>query len=104
MEASSLRLIAGGLIALAMMVHYGLWFSDQSLFHVMGLQKESQALKMQLEELRRSNAILKAEARSFTDGLDAVEERARSDLGLIKPNETFYQIIESEEKSGLFGG
>jgi len=48
------------------------------------------------EELRTRNKALEAEVQNLKKGLDAIEERARSELGMIKEGETFYRVIEPE--------
>jgi cell division protein FtsB len=50
-----------------------------------------------LEKLRQRNRALQAEVLDLKKGLDAVEERARSELGMIKEGEVFYQVVEPEK-------
>lgn len=52
------------------------------------------AQKVENEQLRQRNLALEAEVRDLKQGMEAIEERARSELGMIKKDETFYQVIE----------
>lgn len=80
-------------------LQYFLWFGKNNIIDnaeesqiVAQLQKENDILKLR-------NVRLFAETSNLYDGLDAIEERARTDLGMIKPNEHFYRlIIEPEQK------
>ena len=75
-------------------LQYKLWFGEGSLQEVRELQ---QAVEQQREEnlqLRERNDALDAEVRDLQQGLDAIEEHAREDLGMVKEGETFYQVVE----------
>ncbi len=85
------------LIVLLLVLQYKLWFGDGNMREVWQLQAAIEEQKKQNEELRERNAALEAEVKDLKQGLDAIEERARSELGMIKKGETFYQIIESED-------
>ena len=86
------------LIVLLLILQYKLWFGDGNMREVWRLQTAIQEQKKENETLRERNAALEAEVQDLKQGLDAIEERARSELGMIKKGETFYQIIESEEQ------
>ena len=82
------------------LLQYRLWGSDKGFRSVWTLRD---AIETQAEEnnrLRERNDHLEAEVRDLKEGLDAVEEIARNDLGMIKDEETFYQIAapDSEEE------
>lgn len=86
------------LTVLLLLLQYRLWVGDGSIPEVLHLQQEvekQQHLKQQLEE---RNASLDAEVTDLKQGLDAIEERARSELGMIREDETFYQIINNSEE------
>jgi cell division protein FtsB len=85
------------LIVLLLILQYKLWFGDGNMREVWQLQAAIEEQKKENEKLRERNAALEAEVQDLKQGLEAVEERARSELGMIKKGETFYQIIESEE-------
>ncbi|MGI9323551.1 MAG: septum formation initiator family protein [Pseudomonadales bacterium] len=71
-----------------------LWTGEGSLAHVTGLEEKAASLEAKNEAKRQRNDILRAEVRDLKDGLVAVEEAARSELGLIKEGETFFLVTE----------
>jgi cell division protein FtsB len=86
------------LIVLLLILQYKLWFGDGNMREVWQLQAAIEEQKQENEKLRERNAALEAEVKDLKQGLEAVEERARSELGMIKKGETFYQIIENDEE------
>lgn len=89
-----MRWLAGILLLLLPALQYRLWIGDGSLAEVRVLRDEISAQKVELEELRVRNQVLEAEVLDLQEGLDALEERARSELGMIKRGELFLQVIE----------
>lgn len=76
-----------------------LWVGDGSLAEVKELNNAVAKQKLSNKQLKERNETLAAEVRDLKQGLEAVEERARSELGMIKKeNETFYQIVEQSGK------
>ena len=71
-----------------------LWIGQGSLAHVSGLEESVEQRTAANESKRQRNAILKAEIKDLKQGLDAVENIARSELGLIKTGETFFLLVE----------
>jgi cell division protein FtsB len=84
------------LILLLVLLQYRLWFSDSSLLEVWKLQQQIEEQRVENSQLRERNAALEAEVKDLKQGMQAIEERARSELGLIKKGETFYQVIDDE--------
>jgi cell division protein FtsB len=82
------------LIFLLVYLQYQLWFGDGSLQDVWELHQEVEMQRQENIELRERNAALQAEVTDLQQGLDAIEEHAREDLGMVKEGETFYQVIE----------
>ena len=70
-----------------------LLFSDGGYSKTLQLREAVREQRALNEELRRRNAALDAEVINLKKGLDAAEERARTDLGLIGESETFYQVV-----------
>ncbi len=70
-----------------------LWWGDGGRGQVAELQKSAKLQATENEELRARNAALQAEVEDLREGLDAIEERARNELGLIREGETFYQVV-----------
>ena len=88
-----MRLLSTILVLLLVLLQYRLWFGNGSLTDIHHLDAIKRA---QLEEntmLRERNQSLAAEVVDLKQGLAAIEERARSEMGMIKDGETFYQII-----------
>ena len=91
-------LIAILLIVLALL-QYRLWFSPGGRSDVNELKERKQELVGENERLQERNASLAAEVIDLKHGLEAVEERARSDMGMVKSDEVFYQIIDNPDTS-----
>ncbi|MDC9719792.1 MAG: cell division protein FtsB [Gammaproteobacteria bacterium] len=84
-----------GLILVALgVMQYSLWWGQSGLLEVARLQEQidsQEAINMGLSERNRK---LHAEVLDLKQGIAAIEERARHDLGMVKPDETFYQLVE----------
>lgn len=93
-----MRLLVTGLVLLLLLLQYRLWVGPGSLAEVNNLRHEIGALREELVGLRERNRALQAEVEDLRSGQAAVEERARSELGMIKQGERFYQVIASPEK------
>lgn len=91
-----MRLLVGFLLGLLLILQYRLWVGEGSLAEVSNLKREIQAQAGELVQLRERNRALQAEVEDLRSGLEAVEERARSELGMVKEGEVFYQVIEPE--------
>ena len=87
------------LIGLVAILQYRLWVGEGSLAEVYGLQQEIADQKSELERLRVRNQQLQAEVADLQSGEAALEERARGELGMIKPGEAFIQAIERPKPS-----
>ncbi|MDD5228810.1 MAG: cell division protein FtsB [Methylococcales bacterium] len=82
------------LIILIAQLQYRLWFGDGSINEISTYQARLDELKIQVEEKKHRNDMLYAEVLDLRKGQEAVEERARDELGMIKPGETFIHVIE----------
>ncbi len=87
------------LILVLIGLQYKLWFGDDSLSEVVQLSRELEIQKQKLQLLEERNRILEAQVLDLQNGLDAFEEKARNDLGMIKQGETFIQLIPAEGDS-----
>lgn len=63
----------------------------------MQLEQEVEQVNIEVKRLQERNQSLDAEVKDLKKGLDAIEERARSEMGMIKEGEIYYQVIESEK-------
>jgi cell division protein FtsB len=87
-----LRLVTLGLLLLLLLVHAELWFGRGGLPHVMSLQSQLSEQKAGNEAARARNDKLAAEVIDLKEGLEMVEEKARAELGMVKPNEILVQV------------
>ena len=81
------------LITLLVALQYRIWSGHGSVPEVMELEAMKAAQLEENKQLEERNLTLAAEVMDLKDGLEAIEERARSEMGMIKKDETFYRII-----------
>ncbi len=93
-----MRILVVFLLILLIILQYDLWVGEGSLATVWHLQKAVNAQKEENERLQERNAALEGEVKDLKSGLEAIEERARSELGMIKKDETYIQVIEEGEE------
>ncbi|KXI29633.1 cell division protein FtsB [Paraglaciecola hydrolytica] len=91
-----MKWVSAVLLCLLVMLQYRLWFGKNSIPDYLSMQKEVEIQSIQNANLKQRNSLLIADIEDLKIGLDAAEERARNDLGLIKQGETFYRILPSE--------
>jgi len=91
-----MRVLLITLIVLFLALQFRLWFGDGGMIELGRLQQALEAQKIQNASLKERNAALEAEVKDLKQGVAAIEERARSDLGMIKKGETFYQTVEED--------
>ncbi len=84
------------LLLLLAVLQYRLWVGEGSLAEVHALRAEIAEQEAEIDAMQERNAALEAEVESLRSGFDALEERARSELGMIKRGETFLQVIEGD--------
>lgn len=94
----AVRLIVIGLTVLLILIQYPLWLGKGSWLRVWDLSRQLDSALVKEQELRERNGKLASEVQDLKEGTGALEERARYELGLIKDNETFVQILEGEAK------
>jgi cell division protein FtsB len=82
------------LIILLVYFQYRLWLGDGGLLELWNVHQEVEAQREENASLRERNEALNAQVLDLKQGLDAIEERAREDMGMVKQGETFYQIVE----------
>jgi cell division protein FtsB len=88
------RLVPALLIALLAVVHAQLWFGRGSVGNVASLQRKLEEQKIRNAQAQQANERLASEVRDLKEGLDMVEEKARGELGMVKPNEIFVQVAK----------
>ena len=81
------------LFSLLILIQYPLWIGKGSWYDVFKLKQEfSKQYKINVD-LSKENFALRAEVSDLTNGTDAIEERARHELGMVKGDEFFFQVI-----------
>lgn len=78
-------------------LQYQLWAKPGGLFSIWSLQKNMAAVEVKNTQINQKNRFLMADIHDLQHGYQAIEERARRDLGMIKQGEVFYQVIPSEQ-------
>ena len=90
-----MRLLAFIFAALILALQYPMWLGKGGWLRVRELDRQVEAQKHVNAELQTRNAALDAEVRDLKQGLEAIEERARSDLGMIRHDEVFFQLPQN---------
>ena len=88
-----MRILGFALAALIVLVQYPLWIGKGGWLRVWELDRQVRAQKAKNVTLEGRNATLAAEVIDLKQGSDAIEERARYELGMIRKDEVFYQIV-----------
>ena len=92
-----MKIIALVLLVLLIWLQYKIWLQDGGIPEIVQLQQEVEQVSIEVKQLKERNLSLDAEVKDLKKGLDAIEERARSEMGMIKEGEVYYQVIESDE-------
>jgi cell division protein FtsB len=87
------------LTALIILLQYPLWLGKGSWLKVWEVDQQVVAQHETNQKMKTRNAALDAEVRDLKQGYDAIEERARSELGMIREDEVFFHITEDSEKN-----
>ncbi len=92
-----MRLLTAGLVVLLLLLQYRLWLGNGSLPKVQQLEQIKSSQQEENKLLEERNRSLSAEVIDLKQGMEAIEERARSEMGMIKSGETFFQIVDRED-------
>ncbi len=87
----SQRVVPALLIALLLIFHAQLWLGRGSVSHVNQMRTKLQELNVKNKSAQQTNEQLASEVRDLKEGLEMIEDKARSELGMIKPNEILVQ-------------
>lgn len=85
------------MVVILVLLQLKLWFGEGGFRDVQRLEQRVEEQALENEILAQRNRELQAEVEDLRQGLEAVEERARSELGLIKENEEFYQVVPGQK-------
>lgn len=98
-HAEAMKYLAAALLALLVLLQYRLWLGEGGMREVGRLRAEIATQRQENESLRERNRTLAAEVQDLKKGTVAIEERARTDLGMIGKTETFYQVVTDEKQA-----
>jgi len=90
------KILAGILGALILAIQYPLWLGKGGWLRVWDVDRQVAAQRGRNAQLEARNAAIAAEVRDLKQGLDAIEERARYELGMVRHDEVFFQIVEDK--------
>ena len=93
-----MRVLLAILILVLAALQFKMWFGEGGYRDVQRLAQRVEQQAQENEALAQRNRELQAEVEDLRQGLEAIEERARSELGLVKENEEFYQVVPEREK------
>lgn len=92
-----MRLITAVLLLFLVLLQYRLWFGKNSVPDYLALEQEVTRQIANNNKLKQRNKLLYADTDDLKSGTEAIEERARHELGMIKQGETFFRVIPSDD-------
>ena len=95
MRDAGMKIILYILLGILIGLQYPLWLGDGGALSLWKLKREIAAQQSENGKLRERNRALEAEVRDLKEGYEALEERARAELGMVRRGETFFQMIEN---------
>ena len=96
-----MRVFTALLLILLVLLQYRLWFGKNSVSDYLALQEDVTRQQAANEKLKQRNKLLYADTDDLKLGSEAIEERARNELGMIKENETFFRLIPRKDNSAV---
>ena len=97
------RVLTYTFLALLLLLQYPLWLGKGGWLRVWDLDRQVEGQKKTTEALKRRNAGMEAEVRDLKNGVGAVEERARFELGMVKDDEVFFQVLDASAPTPTIG-
>ena len=91
-----MKTLAYILAGLVLALQYPLWIGKGSWTRVWDLDRQVEAQRAANVKLKQRNDALDADVRDLKEGTEAVEERARLELGMIRKDEVFYQVVQGK--------
>ena len=98
-----MKVLAAILGVLIVLIQYPLWLGKGGWLRVWKIDQELAAQRDTNARLQQRNAGFAAEVRDLKQGTEAIEERARYELGMIRPDEVFYQIVPGKSDAAVNG-
>ena len=93
-----MKIIIGLLMALFFVLQYELWYSSGGILDVLHLRKEIKRQASITKNITEKNAMIEKKIHYLKNNQEAIEERAREELGMVKKGETFYQVVHEQKK------
>jgi cell division protein FtsB len=91
-----MKILAGILGALILLIQYPLWLGKGGWLRAWQIEEDFSRQKEKNSQLEMRNSALAAEVRDLKQGTEAIEERARYELGMVRQDEVFFQIVEDK--------
>jgi cell division protein FtsB len=91
-----MKFLALALGALIVLIQYPLWLGKGSWLRAWDMDRQVAAQRARNAELQKRNATLEAEVNDLKQGTEAIEERARYELGMVRPDELFFQYTDPD--------
>lgn len=95
-----MKWLIGVLAIVALALQYRLWIGEGSIANVVQLHRAIEKQEAENGRLKERNRLLAAEVAALKNGHAAIEERARSDMGMVKEGETFYMVVDEQPPVG----
>jgi len=92
-----MRILAGILGALILLIQYPLWLGKGSWLRVWDMDRQVEVQRSKNRQLETRNNALAAEVKDLKQGTEAIEERARYELGMIRGDEVFFQVVPEKK-------
>jgi cell division protein FtsB len=92
------RVLGAILVALMVLIQYPLWLGKGGWLRAWDVERQVDAQKARNRQLETRNAALAAEVKDLQQGTEAIEERARHELGMLRPDEIFFQYVPGKPK------
>ncbi|HNP52388.1 cell division protein FtsB [Nitrosomonas nitrosa] len=86
------------LVVMIVLAQYPLWYGKGSWLSVLEIDQEVAAQRKINQKLQNRNTVLEAEVNNLKKGLDAIEELARNELGMIRNDEVFFQVLDNNKE------
>ena len=94
-----MRILGAILVALIVLIQYPLWLGKGGWLRAWEVDRQVEAQKAKNHQLEIRNAGLAAEVKDLKQGTEAIEERARQELGMLRPDEIFFQYVQGKPGS-----
>lgn len=96
-KVEDMRLFISLLLAVLVLFQYDFWFGKNGYFDYKNTEQEISLHKAENAQLSQRNQTIAAEIKDLKEGVEAIQERARLQYELVKPNETFYRIVKESK-------